>query len=209
MARGKFSRSELPSDLLDFDPTYDPLAADRPSYDLAAASGRYEERVWGAIAPKGAAEISEWSAHLQSEGITRVLGLFTEQQAAARSPDGTATGYMAALVEAGFDPNCVALLDPRTDGAREVIYGHIRAAADNRENLCVHCADGNRFTAVPMADWLLTDYIGGENYLEACSALEARKRLAGVGRTVDAAMLEAWMTEGRLTEEFSTLLAMA
>jgi hypothetical protein len=78
------------------------------------------------------------------------------------------------------------------------VYGFIRDANASGENLCIHCADGNRFTAVPMADWLLNDYIGGDNYLEACHLLEARKRLAGVGRRVAATTVEAWIAEGLL-----------
>jgi hypothetical protein len=38
----------------------------------------------------------------------------------------------------------------------------------------------------------------GENYLEACDALAARKRLAGVERQVPADKLEFWIREGRL-----------
>jgi len=198
MATGKFSREELPPDLADFDPTFDPLAAPRPKYDLAAASGRDNERVWGARAPESAAELDKWSAHLQAAGITRVLGLFSEAEAAARSPDGTAAGYMGALVEAGFDPSHVGLLDPRVPGSRDIVYGLMRDATAGDENICIHCADGNRLTAVPMADWLLTDYIGGNNYLEASDFLRARKRLAGVGRVVEPARLEKWITEGHL-----------
>ena len=49
-----------------------------------------------------------------------------------------------------------------------------------------------------MADWLLTDYIGGDNYLEACDMLRSRKRLSGVGRSADEATLEQWITTGNL-----------
>ena len=49
-----------------------------------------------------------------------------------------------------------------------------------------------------LADWLLTDYIGGENYLEACHALAMRKRLAGVERRVEDHVLEQWIREGHL-----------
>ena len=44
----------------------------------------------------------------------------------------------------------------------------------------------------------LTDYIGGDNYEEACHALAERKRLAGVGRVAEAAQLEMWVTQGHL-----------
>ena len=67
-----------------------------------------------------------------------------------------------------------------------------------REKLCVHCTDGSSLTGVVMADWLLTDYIGGDNYEEACHALAIRKRLAGVEREVDPAVLESWILDGHL-----------
>ena len=44
----------------------------------------------------------------------------------------------------------------------------------------------------------LSDYIGGENYEEACDALSSRKRLTGVERRADPEALEAWMVEGHL-----------
>lgn len=50
----------------------------------------------------------------------------------------------------------------------------------------------------PCCSQLLTDYIGGENYEEACHALAIRKRLAGVERIADAEELERWVTEGKL-----------
>lgn len=73
---------------------------------------------------------------------------------------------MEALVGAGFDPNGVALLDPRTEGSRDIVLNMCRDAYANRQKLCIHCADGNALTAVVMADWLLTDYIGGDNMEE-------------------------------------------
>ena len=62
----------------------------------------------------------------------------------------------------------------------------------------MHCTDGSSLTGVVMADWLLTDYIGGDNYEEACHALAIRKRLAGVERKVDPAVLESWILDGHL-----------
>ena len=47
-----------------------------------------------------------------------------------------------------------------------------------------------------MADWLLTDYIGGDNVEEACDLLAARKRLSGVGRKTSPEMLERWIQQG-------------
>ena len=130
--------------------------------------------------------------------MERVLGLFTEADAAARGPDGTAAGYMGALVESGFDPNAVFLLDPRNPGARDLVLTMARDAHAKRQKLCIHCVDGTSLTGVAMADWLLTDYIGGNNFLEACDALAARKRLAGVERRVPEEQLEAWVEQGHL-----------
>ena len=48
--RNVFGSLSLPEDLADFDPTIDPLATEAPAHDLAAASGRPDEAVWGAIA---------------------------------------------------------------------------------------------------------------------------------------------------------------
>ena len=78
----------MPDDLADFDPTFDPLAAKRPAYDLAAASGRTEEVIWGAVAPESASEVGEWSAHLRERGVVRLLGLFSTEDAAARAESG-------------------------------------------------------------------------------------------------------------------------
>jgi hypothetical protein len=112
---GTFS---MPDDLSDFDPTVDPLAVKRPEYDLAAASGRPDEAVWGAVATESAAELGEWAAHMKAAGVTRMLGLFTADDAAARSGAATAEAYFADLVAAGpFDAASVGLLDPRAEGA--------------------------------------------------------------------------------------------
>jgi len=188
----------IPDDLKDFDPTFDPLAAKRPKYDLAAASGRGDETVWGATAPEAAADIQEWVSHLRDAGIQRVLGLFSEDEAAARGPDGSARGYMEALVAAGFDPTGVALLDPHAPGSRDIVMKMAQDAQQARQTLCIHCADGHRLTAIAMADWLMVDYIGGDNYLEACDALAARKRLAGVARSPSEADVEQWTLQGHL-----------
>ena len=98
----------------------------------------------------------------------------------------------------GFDADKVGLMDPRVDGARDAAWGVMSAAKAAGEKPCVHCADGNSLTAVVLADWLLTDYIGGDNYVEACDLLKARKRLSGVGREVEAVDLERWVADGHL-----------
>merc|ERR1719473_1799784 len=100
----------MPSDLADFDPTYDPLAAPRPKYDLAAASGRPDEAVFGAVAPESAETLGEWADHMKGAGLSRVLGLFSAEEAAARAPNGTPEGYFGALVGAGFEASSVGLL---------------------------------------------------------------------------------------------------
>lgn len=196
--RGSAVSFDMPDDLADFDPTYDPLAAKRPPFDMAAASGRPQEAVWGAVGPEDAASVAPWAQHMLDSGVRRVLGLFTAEDASARATDGTPQGYFAALVDAGFEAGAVGLVDPRADGAREAILGLMRAAAEAREVLCIHCADGHALTSVPLADWLLTDYIGGDNYEEACHALASRKRLAGVERKPDPAMLQQWVEVGHL-----------
>ena len=108
------------------------------------------------------------------------------------------TGFFADLQGAGFDASNIGLLDPRADGARDATLTMLNAAVSAREQLVVCCADGHKLTSVVLADWLLTDYIGGENYDEACHALAMRKRLAGVERVVEPQTLEGWITQGHL-----------
>ena len=188
----------LPADLADFDPTFDPLAAKRPKYDLTACSGRPNEVVYGAVAPASPEAVAEWARHLQDAGIERLLGLFPAEALARVSPDGKPQGYVAALAAAGFDASRVGLMDPHTPGARDAALELVRQAVETEERICVHCHDGNEYTAVLLADWVLTDYIGGANCLEACSALAARKRLSGVGRIADADVLERFRDQGHL-----------
>jgi len=183
----------------DYDPNApDPLAAPRPKYDFAAATGRPDEMVWGAVAPESAAELPEWTAHMRDKGAVRMLGLFSAEEAAARSPDGTPAGYMTALVDAGFPAEGVGLLDPRAPGSRDFVLSMMQDAKAKRAKLVLHCADGNALTAPALADWALTDYIGGSNYLEAVDLLRSRLRLSGVGREVSESTLESWITEGHL-----------
>jgi hypothetical protein len=188
----------MPSDLADFDPTFDPLAAPRPLYDLAAASGRPDEALFGAAAPASSEELGEWAEHMRGAGVSRVLGLFSAEEAAARAANGTPEGYFSELVSAGFEASGVGLLDPHAPGAREAVLGMAREAQQSKERLCVHCADGTKHTSVVLADWLMTDYIGGSNTEEAIAALAARKRLAGVERVADAEALERWVEQGHL-----------
>jgi len=67
-----------------------------------------------------------------------------------------------------------------------------------KEKLVVICADGNRFTSIVLAQWLLKDYIGSDNALEACDALPARYRHTGVKRSVEEAELEQLLSEDKL-----------
>ena len=138
---------------------------------------------------------SEHSAH---RGCRLTQGLFSAEEAGARAPNGTPEGYFGALVSAGFEASGVGLLDPHAPGAREAVLGMAREAAEAKERLCVHCANGHTHTAVILADWLLTDYIGGENYDEAVATLAARKRLAGVERKADVEALARWVEQGHL-----------
>lgn len=121
-----------------------------------------------------------------------------------RSPDGTPSGYVAALLAAGFTK--VDRIDLDAPGSRSCVLAALREAKAARERICVHCADGTSKTGVVMADWLvnrvlvcatyfqvqpmalnvplslslqLSDYIGGDNIVEATDALRARKRLGG------------------------------
>ena len=78
--------TEIPVDLANFDPTFDPLAVERPTFDLAAASGRPDEAVWGAVAAESAAHLAEWSAHMKEAGISaKPIGERTVSMAATSS----------------------------------------------------------------------------------------------------------------------------
>ena len=155
---GTFS---MPDDLANFDPTYDPLAAERPKYDLAAASGRPDEVVYGAKAAESAAELGEWAAHMKDKmGATRMLGLFTAEAAGARSAAGTPEGYFNELLAAGpFEADRVGLIDMRSVGAREAVLQVMRDTQKARERVCIHCADGHANTAIVLADWLCAPFL--------------------------------------------------
>jgi len=77
------------------------------------------------------------------------------------------------------------------------VLAALREAKAARERVCVHCADGTSKTGVVMADWLLSDYIGGDNIVEATDALRARKRLGGVERAVDPEVVASYIVTGR------------
>ena len=135
-------------------------------------------------------------------GMTRVLGLFTAEDAGARSTAGTPEGYFQELVAAGpFEEANVGLIDPRSVGARDAVLNVLRQTQEAREKICIHCADGHKLTAIVLSDWLLTDYIGGGSgeYGGGEDLLAAEwKRLAGVGRFADLEELERWVAEGHL-----------
>lgn len=107
----------------------------------------------------------------------RALALLSEDEASLRSPDGTVAGYEEALRAAGF--TTVNRVDLAAAGARAVVNDELRAAKAAKERVCIHCADGTAMTSIVMCDWLLMDYIGGDNCEEASETLRARKRLGG------------------------------
>mmetsp|Transcript_56749 Transcript_56749/g.93886 ORF Transcript_56749/g.93886 Transcript_56749/m.93886 type:complete len:278 (-) Transcript_56749:121-954(-) len=165
----------------------DPLQKPRPQYDLAAPSGRPNEPIFGARAPESASEMAEWVAHMKERGIRRVVALLDVGEAALRSPDGSATGYIDALA-ASF--NEAIRIDVQEAGASSTCYAACLAAKNANEPLCFHCADGNAHTSLMLSQWLLKDYIGGENCQEATDSLVARKRHSGVEWSPDPLALE-------------------
>ena len=52
----------------------DPLATNRPKYDLCAASGRPDEVCCGAIAPATPFEIDDWTGHMRGERTDKGAG---------------------------------------------------------------------------------------------------------------------------------------
>jgi hypothetical protein len=177
----------------------DRLAAPPQEYELAAASCNPKEMVWGAMAPEEADHIDWWSWYLQSKGVTRVLSLLNEAELFLRSSDGTADGYIDALVEGGFDREFVTVLDPRADGTRDAVLKLTEAATTAKEKLAITCGDGMKFTGVAMADYMIQALLeGAGDPEEAVAMLKARKRMSGVERKVEEADLSAWVEHGHL-----------
>ena len=158
----------------------DPLQQPRPEYDLGVPTGRPDEVVWGARAPESAGEMAAWAARLQEKGIARLLCLLSDDEMAARASDGTADGYVADLAAAGFDAAKVSRTQLSAPGASAAVLAACEAAKASKEQLCVHCVDGQSDTPIALAHWMLADYLGGENYMEACDMLRGRKRKTGV-----------------------------
>jgi len=164
----------------------DPLQAARPKFDLAQASGRPTELIYGARAPAGAHELPEWEECLQSKNIKRVVALMDDGEAAARSPDGSSAGYLDALANS-FQ---AVRIDLASAGAGSAVRAACASAKQAGEAVCFHCSDGNARTSIALAQWVLEDYIGGDNCLEACDLVESRKRRSGVEWTPDHMALE-------------------
>ena len=127
-----------------------------------------------------------------------LAALGVEEGDADRALDALRCSHVLLADRTPLDGHPPALLDPRAPGARDAVLGLLRDAQSSKERLLVHCADGHRLTGVVLADWLLTDYIGGDNYEEACHLLQNRKRLAGVERIADPAIVEQWVVEGHI-----------
>ena len=162
-----------------------------PPFDFAPASSRPDEVVHGAAAAPSAAELGDWLAHMQGAGIRRAVAFLSADEAAARSPDGTAGGYAAALSAAGVGSPLV--LDAASPAAAAALTDACTAARSAREKLVVHCADGRSSTNLALATWLLRDYIGSENVAEACDLLSASRRKTKVERRLDPAALAAFV----------------
>lgn len=192
-------------------PEADPLQQPRPKYDLAACSGRPDERVWGAMAPVSPDTLGEWASDMTSKGIQRILLLLSAAEAEAGVPPGGISGFSkspwetwspAAQVEAlaaeGFESSKVTVVPMSSVDARANAFEALNAAVAARETIVAVCADGHALTSIVLADFLLTDYIGGDNCLEACDLLAARKRKSGVERRPEAETLEAWIEKGTM-----------
>lgn len=103
---------------------------------------------------------------------------------------------MEALAAQGFQVSVVSM---SSADARAHAFEAMHAAVAARETIVVACADGHALTSIVLADFLLTDYIGGDNCLEACDLLAARKRKSGVERRPDPETLQAWMEKGTMS----------
>lgn len=195
----------IPPDLVglgvEFDPNFDPTAAPRPKYDLMRATGRTNDVVWGAVAPLSKENIAEWCEHMKENQVERVVGLFTPEEAGLLSPDGTAEGYMKALVDAGFDESNVALVDPYDPDSRSTTLKLQKEASAANQKLVIHAhddEDGANVVGVVLADWVLTDMIRSQNYLEAVDCLRNRKRKGGVNHNVPDWKLEDYIVKGHV-----------
>lgn len=129
--KGAFTRDELPEDLKDFDPTFDPLAAPRPPLDFCAASGRPTECVFGAVAPESSEKMADWSTYIRDQGITRILGLFSAEDASARASDGTPQGKPSSPAV------CVCASSSRSQASYALLC--IRASELHRPSPCLTC----------------------------------------------------------------------
>ena len=158
----------------------DPLKAKRPQYGLAPASGRPTEVVFGVDVP-AAAELPAWSEHLRSSGIERLLYVYDE---------GSADEHVAGLCgEGGFAADAVLAVDVRADGAAERTADAMQAASSARAKIGVHGPSDS----LVLAQWVLTDYIGSDNCLEACDLLNSRKRFSGVEWKPEVAALQRYL----------------
>lgn len=81
----------------------DPLARDRPKYDLCAASGRPGEVCCGAIAPESPMALDEWTAHMRGQGKPCHLSSYKARRS---SPKGVwkITG-VSLVLQASYPPS--------------------------------------------------------------------------------------------------------
>ena len=156
------------------------LGEDKPKFEMGPASSRPDEMIFGAAAADTAAAMQDWCAYMQEKGVQRWFALLSPFEIMARSPDGTAEGYAAALSAAGLGPGSV--VDASSPEAFEAGLAAANEAKAAREKLLVHCSDGHVATDLMLASWLLRDYIGNDNMLEACDVLTASKRKTRVER---------------------------
>ena len=155
----------------------DPLQKPRPKYGLAPVSGRPSEKVFGADMPT-AEGLVEWADHMRKVGISRVLLL---------SADDPAPDVLSG--PGGFAVEDVAVIDPRAAGAAQQTAAAVQGAVSAGVRIGV-CGESS---ALVLAQWLLSDYIGGDNCMEACDLLRHRKRHSGVDWTLDPADLQRFL----------------
>ena len=167
------------------------LGEDRPKFEMGPASSRPDEMIFGASAAETASAMGDWCAYMQGRGVRRWFALLSPFEIMARSPDGTAEGYAAALSAAGLGEGTV--VDASEPEAFEAGLAAANEAKAAREKLLVHCSDGHVATDLMMGAWLLRDYIGNDNMLEACDLLQASKRKTKVERNLSPEALGAFM----------------
>ncbi|KXZ42296.1 hypothetical protein GPECTOR_165g156 [Gonium pectorale] len=171
-------------------------------YNFGRAS-EYDELVYGSARPGAVgqrcfnpedkvtvAEVDEWSDHLASHGIRRVVSLLTPSELATY--DGpplhqTLGRRFARAVN----------VDAKAPGAVETLLAELREAEAAGDKVVVHCWGGGGRTGVALAAWLVRRH--GLEPEAAAAAVEKAAVAQGTSRRADVAQLRQFLGLGVAT----------